>query len=68
MFTKPLEYIITKENLLNAYQQISKRSKGLDEVSFQEFDKQLYKNIEKLKNSIYDNSANSNNKCNFHII
>jgi len=56
MFTKPLEYIITKENLLNAYQQISKRSKGLDEVSFQEFDKQLYKNIEKLKNSIYDNS------------
>ena len=29
MFTKPLEYIITKENLLNAYDKISKNSSGI---------------------------------------
>lgn len=45
MFTKPLNYIITKANLLEAYEQISKSSTGLDGVDFLEFEKNLGENI-----------------------
>jgi len=46
MFTKPLDYIITKENLKNAYEKISKRSFGLDGVDFELFEKDLSKNLD----------------------
>jgi len=45
MFTKPLNYIITKENLHEAYLEISKNSSGLDDVSFRDFEKDLSQNI-----------------------
>ena len=45
MYNKTLEQIITKTNLINAYEQISKNSSGLDEVGFKEFEKNLSKNI-----------------------
>ena len=45
MFTKPLSYIITKENLKAAYAEISKKSSGLDDVSFKEFEKDFSKNL-----------------------
>ena len=48
MFTKPLSYIITKENLLEAYDEISKNSSGLDGVDFAEFDKERSKNIKSI--------------------
>jgi len=54
MFTKPLEYIITKVNLLDAYEQISKNSSGIDEVSFEEFEKKLYKNMDEITEQIFD--------------
>jgi len=41
MFTKPLTYIITKENLIQAYEEISKNSSGLDDVDFLEFEKKF---------------------------
>ncbi len=46
MFTKPLEQIFIKQNLLDAYWQISKFSSGLDEVSFKHFEKNLSKNMD----------------------
>lgn len=48
MFTKPLNYIITKENILEAYGEISKNSSGLDDVDFVEFEKALSKNIQSI--------------------
>jgi len=48
MFTKPLNYIITKENLKSAYEEISKNSSGLDDVSFEEFNKDLTKNLKSI--------------------
>ncbi|MBL0709339.1 MAG: CRISPR-associated endonuclease Cas1 [Sulfurimonas sp.] len=45
MFTKPLNYIITKENLSEAYQEISKNSSGIDDVDVREFQKNLSKNL-----------------------
>ena len=45
MFTKPLNYIITKENLLDAYEKISKHSSGLDEVDYKAFEAELSENI-----------------------
>jgi len=45
MFTKPLGYIITKENLQEAYLEISKNSSGLDDVDFKTFEKDLSKNL-----------------------
>jgi group II intron reverse transcriptase/maturase/CRISPR-associated endonuclease Cas1 len=45
MFTKPLNYIITNTNLKDAYAQISKKSSGLDDVSFKEFEKDFSKNL-----------------------
>jgi len=54
MFTKTIEQIFTKTNLLNAYNQINKNSKGIDEVSFKEFEQKLHKNIQKLKQAVLD--------------
>jgi group II intron reverse transcriptase/maturase/CRISPR-associated endonuclease Cas1 len=56
MFTKPLTYIITKTNLKEAYEKISKKSFGLDEVSFNEFEKQFSKNLESIVTSVLDGS------------
>ena len=52
MFTKPLSYIITKENLHNAYLEINKNSSGLDEVNSKEFEQKLSKNLTKLVQDI----------------
>lgn len=75
MFTKPLSYIITKENLTLAYEEISKNSWGLDDVDFREFEKNFSKNIssiiEHIKTGLYSpeplkkieiNKANSDKK------
>jgi len=48
MFTKPLNYIITKENLKSAYEEISKNSSGLDEIGFEEFNKDVAKNLKSI--------------------
>lgn len=53
MFTKPLSYIITKENLQNAYEEISKNSSGLDDVSFKEFEKDFSKNIQAIVDRVH---------------
>ena len=57
MFTKPLSYIITKKNLKEAYEEISKNSLGLDDVGFREFEKEFSKNItsivERVKRGLY---------------
>ena len=52
MFTKPLNYIITKQNLQIAYEEISKNASGLDDVSFKEFDKELSENLNTLIESV----------------
>jgi len=44
----PLSYIITKENLANAFDLINKRSSGLDDVDAKEFQSKFTKNIETL--------------------
>jgi len=75
MFTKPLSYIITKENLTLAYEEISKKSSGLDDIDFREFEKDFSQNIssivEEVKRGLYSpeplkkieiNKANSNSK------
>jgi group II intron reverse transcriptase/maturase/CRISPR-associated endonuclease Cas1 len=57
VFTKPLNYIITKENLKDAYQKINKTSSGLDNVSLEEFEKDLTRNlssiVERIKEGLY---------------
>ena len=45
MFTKPLAYITLPSALKEAYEEISKLSSGLDEVSYAEFEKDLSKNL-----------------------
>ena len=52
MFTKPLEYITLPSELKQAYDEISKNSSGLDEVSFKEFEKDLSKNLQKISKKI----------------
>jgi len=54
MFTKPLNYIITKANLEEAYEEISKNSSGLDDVDFVMFDKELSKNIQSIQKRVLD--------------
>ena len=48
MFTKPLSYITLPSDLKQAYEEISKLSSGLDEVSYREFEKDLNHNISEL--------------------
>ncbi len=52
MFTKPLNYIITKANLLDAYEKISKHSSGLDEVDCVAFEAELSHNIDSIKERV----------------
>ena len=56
MFKKTLKDIITKENLSNAYTQISKYSTGIDDVSFREFEKDLSKNLTLLAKTLHQGS------------
>ncbi|MEA3491497.1 MAG: reverse transcriptase domain-containing protein, partial [Campylobacterota bacterium] len=48
MYTKPLSYITLPSALKDAYEEISKLSSGLDEVSYAEFERELGKNIAQL--------------------
>ncbi len=48
MFTKPLNYVISKKSFEDAYEYISKKSFGLDEVDFVTFEKDFSKNIDSL--------------------
>jgi group II intron reverse transcriptase/maturase/CRISPR-associated endonuclease Cas1 len=52
MFTIPIEQIFSAQNLKDAFLEISSKSTGLDEVSYNEFKKELSKNIEDIKSSI----------------
>ncbi len=52
MFTIPLEQIFTTTNLKDSFLEISSKSTGLDEVSYNEFKKDLSKNFDDIKTSI----------------
>jgi len=52
MLSKTLEQIITKENLINAYNEINKSSFGLDGMEYEEFQKDFSENIEELRDAI----------------
>jgi len=54
MFTKPLNYIITKSSLKEAYEKISKNSTGLDDVSFVAFEQDFNKNIKELLTRVFE--------------
>ena len=54
MFTKPLSYIITKTNLLEAYEKINKNSSGLDGVNFVEFEKDRDENIAQIVSRVQE--------------
>ncbi|OCL82269.1 MULTISPECIES: CRISPR-associated endonuclease Cas1 [Arcobacteraceae] len=55
MFIKHLEEIFTKENLKSSYLQISSTTKGIDEVSYEEFNKELTKNLQNIIELIFNN-------------
>lgn len=52
MFTIPIEQIFTSQKLKDSFLEISSKSTGLDEVSYNEFKKELSKNIEEIQNSL----------------
>lgn len=52
MFTKPLNYIFLPSELKNSFEEISKTSQGLDGVGFNEFAKELQKNLEDLAQEV----------------
>lgn len=52
MFTKQLEHIFTKDNFINAFNEIPTKAKGIDEVSYTEFQNNFEKNISNLINDI----------------
>ena len=54
MFTKPLSYIITKKNIIDAYEKINKNSSGIDDVSFVAFEKNFLENIETIVQRVKD--------------
>ena len=54
MFTKPLSYIITEKNLINAYESINKASWGIDDVTFEEFEQDFHDNIEGLVQNVIE--------------
>jgi group II intron reverse transcriptase/maturase/CRISPR-associated endonuclease Cas1 len=56
MFTIPLEQIFTTANLKDSFLEISSKSTGLDEVSYNEFKKDLSKNLDDIKTSIVTGS------------
>lgn len=48
MLTTQLDHIITQANLKQAFEEISQNSSGLDDVSYSEFKKDIYDNIDEL--------------------
>ena len=52
MFTQNLSHIVTTENLQIGFEEISKNSSGLDEISYKEFKKELNTNIKDLQEAI----------------
>lgn len=54
MLTKPLNYIITKKSLLEAYESINKASSGIDNVTFEEFEKDFDDNITTLVQDVIE--------------
>lgn len=52
MFTMPLQYLMTSKALHEAYDDINKKSTGIDDMSFQEFEINLTKNIEEIVKSV----------------
>lgn len=52
MFTKPIKHIFTKQAFKTAFDDISSKAVGLDEMSFEDFKKGLSSNIDTLINSI----------------
>ncbi len=54
MFTKPLSYIITKKSLLEAYESINKATSGIDDITFEVFEKDLDTNLERLLQSVIE--------------
>jgi predicted house-cleaning noncanonical NTP pyrophosphatase (MazG superfamily) len=52
MFTIPLEQIFTTSNLKDSFLEISSKSTGLDEVSYNEFKKDFSKNLDETISSI----------------
>jgi len=52
MFTIPIDQIFTSQKLKDSFLEISSKSTGLDEVSYNEFKKELSKNIEEIQNSL----------------
>ena len=52
MFTKPLEYIALPSELKRSFEEISKNSLGIDDVSFSEFAENLQTNLQKLSTAI----------------
>ena len=54
MFTKPLSYIITKANLQDSYEKVSKKSFGIDDIDFNKFEENLSKNFDEIVKSIQE--------------
>ena len=52
MFTIPIDQIFTSQKLKDSFLEISSKSTGLDEVSYNEFKKELSKNIGEIQNSL----------------
>ena len=52
MFTIPIDQIFTSQKLKDSFLEISSKSTGLDEVSYNEFKKELSKNIEEIQTSL----------------
>ena len=56
MFNVQLEQIFTDQKIKDSFLEISSKSKGLDEVSYNEFSTNLSKNIQDIKTSIITGS------------
>lgn len=54
MFTSTLDQIFTTQNLKNSFLEISSKSYGIDEISYNEFKKELSKNINEIIISIIE--------------
>lgn len=56
MFTKKIDEIFTLDSLKQAFDLISQSSKGLDEISYEEFKNNLNQNLKTLQNEILTNN------------
>ena len=52
MFIKPLKYIFTTKALQEAYKDINKKSSGIDNITFEEFEKNITTNISQITDDI----------------